>query len=658
MPRAELGDFGLDLTAKKPGVKPGDDFYGLVNGGWLESYQLKPDETRFGSFLALAYRAEDQVKAIVEQLAKGAKPGSIEQQVGDYYESFMDVQALTDKGIEPLRTKVDAIDSIDGLAALVNAFGRAPLDESNAPLVIMPSIDRKKPERYVLNVASAGLGLPDRSFYLEPQFAEMRAAYQAHVAQMLGFAGLSGSDGEAAAKRVVALETSIAKQHWPRAELRNPDKTNNQVTLAALEAKAPKYPWRRHLTAAGIDPASVDDINLYTPNAIAPLVELVRATPLSTWKPYLTYHLIANHAGLLGETIDLAHFEFAGKVLHGQEERRDRWKRAIALIGGMSGLGEAIGKIYIEHHYPAKAEAQMQDLITNMRASLRKRLQTLAWMGDETRKQALAKLDAFNPKIGHPDKWRDFSSILIVPDDLMANYHAVAKYWYEDEIARLSKPTDKAAWEMTPQTVNAYYNPPLNEIVFPAAILQPPFFDPAADPAVNYGGIGAVIGHEMGHGFDDQGSKYDARGVQKNWWTADDRQHFEERTAALVEQYNQYEPLPGTRLNGQLTLGENIGDLGGLAVAYDAYHASLNGKPAPVIDGMTGDQRFFWSWAQVWRMKVRDKTALQLAQIDPHSPGKFRVNGVVRNLDVWYDAFGVGPDAALYLPPDKRVSIW
>ncbi|MCB1155050.1 M13 family peptidase, partial [bacterium] len=385
---------------------------------------------------------------------------------------------------------------------------------------------------------------------------------------------------------------------------------------------------------------------------------MMDAKPLATWKNFLKYYVVSNHASLLSPEIDDANFAFYGTALNGQPEQRDRWKRGVRLVGSHGSLGEALGKLYVERHFPPESKKMVEALVGNLKTALRERINTLDWMSDATKKEALAKLDAFRTKIGYPDKWRDFSSIKISRDDLIGNAKAVGDYWYQDMVDDLGRPTDRDEWEMTPQTVNAYYHPLFNEIVFPAAILQPPLFDPAADPAVNYGAIGAVIGHEMGHGFDDQGSKFDAVGSQRNWWTDEDRTRFDNRTKVLVDQYAAFEALPGQNVNGELTLGENIGDLGGLSMAYRAYHLSLDGKDAPVLDGLTGDQRFFLSWAQIWKGKERESYTLQRIKADPHSPGKFRVNGVVRNMDAWYKAFDIKPDNKLYLPPDQRVNIW
>ena len=416
------------------------------------------------------------------------------------------------------------------------------------------------------------------------------------------------------------------------------------------------FDWDMYFSAGGIE--GLESLNVSHPDAVAAAVELISEVPLEDWKGYLTFHLISNHAAVLSEEIDTASFNFFGKTLRGQQEQQDRWKRGVRRVGARAALGDAIGQVYVERYFPPEAKTQMVELVENLRTALGQRIDGLDWMGEETKVEARKKLASFNPKIAYPDVWRDLSAIEIVPGDLFANANNIRAFNYADQLERLSRPTDRDEWFMTPQTVNAYYNPQFNEIVFPAAILQPPFFDPNADPAVNYGGIGAVIGHEMGHGFDDQGSKSDDRGVQRNWWTDADRANFEEKADALVAQYNAFEPVPGNFVDGRFTLGENIGDLGGLSMAYHAYKLSLGGEEAPVIDGLTGDQRFFLAWAQVWKRKTREATAINLLKTDPHSPGAFRVNGVVRNMPEWYEAFGVTENDSMYLAPEERVAIW
>ncbi len=659
--KPELGTFGIDLSRRKASIKPGDDFFQYANGSWLDSYQLKPDESRYGAFTGLQYRSEDRVKAIIEDLAKATpQPGSLQQKVGDYFANYLDVEALTAKGISALQPELDEIAGIKTRDDLIKTFGRRNLLGITAPVVTYQGLDRKNPDRYMLNVTQGGLGLPDRDYYLEDteRFKETRSAYEANIAKVLAFTKMSPVDAKSVAKAIIALETTIAKHHWPRTDIRDRDKTYNALTVAELEKKYPAYPWRRHLAAADVPLDKVGKVNVVAPTAIAALADLVAKTPLPTWKSYLTYHAIVAHAQLLGREIDDAVFEFQGKVLGGRKQQRERWKRAVQLVGQRQGLGEALGKVYVQRYFPPEAKTRMVDLVENLRRALRLRIEGLAWMGDATKTEAFKKLEAFNPKIGYPSEWRDFSEVDIVKGDLMASFRSVRAYWHQDSVRKWGQKTNKDEWFMTPQTVNAYYNPSFNEIVFPAAILQPPFFDLHADPAVNYGAIGGVIGHEMGHGFDDQGSKSDWAGIQRNWWTDEDRANFEKRTKVLIAQYDAYSPIEGENVNGQLTLGENIGDLGGLSMAYHAFKLSLDGQEAPVIDGLTGDQRFFLAWAQVWASKTRNAFMLRRLKSDPHSPEQFRVNGVVRNMDAWYAAFGVEPGDAMFLPPDQRVSIW
>jgi len=657
---AELGEWGFDRSAMKPGVDPGEDFFRYANGQWLEDFEIPDDESRWGAFDKLRERSRERVQMIVEEMA-AAEPdkGTIEQKIGDFYASYMDEQTVNDKGLDPLRPVLEEIASVSSAGELLRLMGQAQRRNLAGPISGYVGIDRKHPDRYMLNIGNSGLGLPDRSYYLEDseRFEKIREAYRAHIAEMLGMAGME--HGEAMAENIYALEKTIAEKHWPREELRNRDKTYNLYKIENLDEEFPALDWSGFFEAAGVPVSEIEELNVTTPDAINRLAAMLEEQPLETWKAYLTFHAISNHADVLSHDVYDEHFSFFGKTLSGQPEQKPRWKRAIEEIGGArGGLGEAIGRVYVERHFPPEAKRQMETLVENLRAAFRKRLERIDWMGEETKEEAFAKLETFNPKIGYPDEWRDFSDLEIVEGDLMTNVRNVREFFYEDQISRLTEPADKDEWFMSPQTVNAYYNPSWNEIVFPAGILQPPFFDPDADPAINYGGIGAVIGHEMGHGFDDQGSKSDAQGVQRNWWTDADRERFEERTQALVEQYDQYTPIEDQTVNGQLTLGENIGDLGGLSIALEAYQISLDGEAAPMLDGFTGPQRLFLGWAQVWRGKYREEALLRRLKSDPHSPPEFRVNGVVHNMDAWYDAFDVAEDDALYLPPEQRVSIW
>jgi len=654
----KLGSFGIDLSNRDNTVQPGDDFNRHANGTWFDNYQLKDYETRYGSFNTLSDQAELQVKAIIEELQARTDlaPGSDEQKVRDLYASYMDTAARDAAGIQPIQPILDGIAKIDSVAALTAAFGRTGMDGSNAPVGGGVGLDRKDPNRYLVGVGVGGLGLPDKDFYLnpEPRFVQIRTAYLAHIEKMLAFAGIT--DAKPRAEAILALETEIAKNHWDRAQLRDRDKTYNLTSFEDLKTQFPGYDWAAHFAAQGLPTPA--EVNVTTPSAVGPILEIVGKTPLNVWRDYLTFHTVDNHAPLLSTEIDQAAFAFNGTVLSGQRAQREQWKRGVALVGGGQGLGDAVGKVYVARHFQPEAKAAMDALVENLRKALRQNIDNLDWMGAATKEEAYKKLESFRPKIGYPTKWRDYASVTIVPNDFMANVLALRQFYTNDQNRRLGTVPDRDEWFMTPHTVNAYYNATFNEIVFPAAILQPPFFDVNADPAVNYGAIGGVIGHEMGHGFDDQGSKSDWQGIQRNWWTDEDRARFEERTKALVAQYNQFCPLEGHCVNGQLALGENIGDLGGLSMAYTAYQMSLNGQPAPVLGGLTGDQRFFLAWAQIWKSKYRDEAMINQVKVGPHSPPQFRINGPLRNLDEWYKAFNVQPDDALYVKPEERVRIW
>jgi putative endopeptidase len=568
----------------------------------------------------------------------------------------MDTAARDAAGIAPLKPTLARIAGIDSIAALTAAFGRSGMDGTSSPVGANVTLDRKNPDRYLVGIGLGGLGLPDKDYYLnpEPRFVEIRAAYLEHVTTMLGFAEVA--DAKPRAEAIIALETELAKRLWDRAQLRDRDKTYNLRTFAQLREEFPGYDWAAHLTAQGL--STPTEVNISTPSAVAPVLDVIAKTPLNVWRDYLTYHAVRNHAPLLSTTIDEAAFAFTGKVLQGQQAQKEPWKRAVAAVGGSNGLGDAVGRMYVARHFKPEAKAAMDELVENLRTALRQNIGGLDWMGDATKTEAYRKLGTFLPKIGYTRKWRDYGSVKIVPGDLIANVLSVRRYAIDDQNRRLGTKPDREEWFMTPQTVNAYYNASFNEIVFPAGILQPPFFDVNADPAVNYGAIGGVIGHEMGHGFDDQGSKSDFAGIQRNWWTDEDRTRFDTRTKALGAQYAGYCPIEGQCVNGQLTMGENIGDLGGLSMAYTAYQLSLKGKAAPVIDGLTGDQRFFLAWAQVWKSKSREEAAINRLKTDSHSPPQYRINGPLRNLDAWYRAFDVKPSDKLYLPPEQRVRIW
>jgi len=647
-----FGSFGVDLTTRKATVKPGDDFFASANGAWLDTFTIPPDKASYGIFTKLDDEARANVRKIIEGAA-GAKPapGSIEQKIGDYFASFMDTAKIEADGINALKPDLDRITAVKTPAELARLFGEVGFQ---SPVGGYIGQDDKDPEAYFVNLVQSGLGMPDRDYYLrdDPKLKETRVAYLAHVGRMLTLAGVP--DGSAKAARIVALETKIAQAHWARERTRDAIANYNPKRRAELSSFAPGLDWQAMLDAMGL--GAWDRFNANTPTAVKGIAALVASQPLEDWKAYLTYHHVNNHAPYLPKAVDDENFAFFGKVLSGREKQRERWERGVDLVNG--GLGEAIGQVYVKQHFPPEAKAKIDALVENMKGAYKANIEKLEWMGPETRAKALEKLASLRVKIGYPNKWKDYSSMAIVPGNVLANARAAEEWSWRFDVAKLGKPVDKDEWLITPQTVNAYYYPPTNEITFPAAILQAPAFDPHADEAVNYGGIGAVIGHEIGHGFDDQGRLYDAKGALNDWWSKADDASFKKRSAGLAAQYGAFEALPGLKVNGQLTLGENIGDLGGLGVAYQAYRRSLGGKEAPVIDGLTGDQRFFLAYAQVFRTKYRDEALRTMVLSDAHSPAQFRVNGVVRNVDAWYAAFNVQPGEKLYLAPDQRVKIW
>lgn len=652
--KAELGSFGVELDARDLSVKPGDDFFMYAGGTWYKNYEMPADKTRYGAFDKLADRSEERVKAIIDDLSKQADLSGEAKLVADFYNAFMDVETINKKGIEPIQPILDGIAKIEDVKGLTATFGKAWLEATNSPIYGGMWFNRKDPDQYQLSLGAGGLGMPDRSYYLEEgeRFEKYRAEYTKHIAEMLSFAGVKEADKKAQA--ILALETKIAEGHWPREKRRDRDLTLNQFERAEFSKEFPGFDWDTFFAQTGY---KIPHLNVSQPEPVKKMIELINNEPLDVWKNYLTYHAISNNAGLLSEDIYLANFNFYGKTLSGQQEPRPRWKRAISQMSGTESLGFAIGKIYVDRYFPESSKQQMAELVENLRAALGERIEKLDWMGEETKVNALAKLKAFRPKIGYPDEWQSFEGLTIDAKDLVGNVHNMRRFFQAQKVERELEKTDRERWGMVPQRVNAYYNSSFNEIVFPAAILEPPFFDPNADPAVNYGAIGAVIGHEMGHGFDDQGSKSDAEGIQRNWWTEEDRAAFEKKADKLAEQYSQYEPIEGNFVNGRNSLGENIGDVGGLAMAYHAYKLSLNGKEAPVIDGLTGDQRFFLAWAQVWREKRTEESMMSQLRAGTHAPGRYRALAP-RNHDAWYEAFDVQPGDELYLPPEERVRIW
>ncbi|MDP5277759.1 M13 family metallopeptidase [Sphingomonas sp. DG1-23] len=649
---ARYGAFGVDLTAQKAGVKPGDDFWTFANGGWNERTEIAADRAAAGYGTLLTVEAEANVRAILDDMAKNpAAYGATGKQVGDFYASWMDEAGIEARGTAPLKPYLGRIAAVNDLAGLQTLFASTGY-ASPVELGVIP--DLADPTRYTAVAGQGGLGMP-RDYYLldGDKYVAFRTAYRAYVQKIQELAGIS--DASAKADAIVALETAMAKQQWSPEQSRDIAKLNDPQPLSGLEAKAPEFDWALMLKTAGLD--SSPTVLMTQNTAIAAMGKILVATPLQTWKDYLAYRFVSDHAQFLPKAFDDTRFDFYSKTLNGVQIQRDRWKRGVQQTNG--ALGEAVGAIYVARYYPPAAAKQMGELIENLRAAYQERIAGSTWMDDATRKAALAKLAAFEPRIGHPDKYIDYAAFKVERGDVLGNAIRSGEFQHQLELQRFPKPVDRSLWNMTPQTVNAYYNPLANQITFPAAILQPPYFDPNADPAVNYGAIGAIIGHEMGHGFDDQGSMFGPTGKFENWWTDAAKKGFKDRTAALAAQYNAFEPIPGTKINGALTLGENIGDLGGVEAAYAAYqkYQAKHGK-AKVIGGLTGDQRFFLSYAQAWQAKVREGAQRQQLLTDPHSPAMFRVNGIVRNVDAWYAAFDIKPGDALYLPPDQRVHIW
>lgn len=652
--KPELGSFGVDLTARNEAVKPGDDFFMYASGTWYDTYVMPADKTRYGAFSGLAERSEERVKEIIEEIAARDDLNAEEQLIADFYNAYMDTETLNKLGVAPIKPLLTEINDVSSTDDLTKLFGQAWLSGVNSPIGGGMWFNRLDPNKYEMSLGAGGLGLPDRSYYLEDseRFEKTRNAYVAHIAQMLELAGVDNTTKRA--QTILALETKIAQGHWPREKRRNRDLTLNQIKRSELNSTYPGFNWDLYFAQTGYQ---VPQLNVSQPEPIKAMIELINQEDLAVWKDYLTYHALSSNAELLSEDVFNTNFAFYGKELNGQQEPRPRWKRAISQMSSTDSLGFAIGKVYVARYFPESSKQQMSELVENLRTALGERIDNLDWMGAETKVNARAKLAAFVPKIGYPDVWQSFDGLTISKNDLMANIRNTREFFQADSVAKELEKTDRNRWGMTPQRVNAYYNSSFNEIVFPAAILQPPFFDPNADAAVNYGGIGAVIGHEMGHGFDDQGSKSDANGVQRNWWTDSDRAAFDAKADQLAEQYSKYEPIEGNFVNGRNSLGENIGDVGGLSMAYHAYKLSLNGKEAPIIDGLTGDQRFFLAWAQVWKEKRTEQSMLNQLRGGTHAPGRFRAQAP-RNHDAWYKAFNVQPGDALYLPEDQRVRIW
>ena len=649
---------GIDRGAIDPSVRPQDDFFRHVDGLWLKNTPIPDDRPGISGFSEIHEKTQVQLRMLVEA-ARGEGAGPRARQIGDLYASFMDEAAIDKAGLRPLAADLAAIEAITlprQLGAMSATLERLGV---SMPLALYIGQDAKQATRYMAHLAQSGLGLPDRDYYLkldDARFRQARSQYVLYLATLLRLAGeLDEKRADALAADVLALETELARAQWSRVDNRDPNKTYNLLDLGDLARLAPALDWSGLFTEAGLA-AKADALIVRQPSYLGAVSTLIAATPLPTWKAYARTHLLHTYAPYLGRAFVDARFAFTGTALSGTPRNRPRWQRGVALV--QDSLGEALGQLYVAKHFSADNKARMERLVAALLAAYKDSIATLDWMSPETRREAQAKLATFVPKIGYPKRWIDYDALEIVPADLLGNVRRARAFGHERDVAKLGGPVDRDEWHMTPQTVNAYYNATLNEIVFPAVVLQPPFFDPQADDAVNFGAIGAVIGHEISHGFDDKGSQFDGQGNLRDWWTADDRARFAAKTRALAAQYAAFEPVPGYKVNGELTLGENIADNSGLAIAYKAYRASLGGRVAPMIDGLSGDQRFFFGYAQVWRGKSRDEATLQRIKSDPHSPNEFRVNGVVRNNPDFYSTFDVKPGDKLYLPPQERVSIW
>lgn len=645
---------GLDLAGFDRGVRPQDDLFDFANGTWIRNTQIPPDRSEVGSFSDLAEKSLANQRTLIEDAEKAtdAAPNSDQRKIGDMYASFMDTGRLDALRATPLAPDFAAVDRLANPSDLVRHLGEIQRFGASNPIGLSVSQDPKQATSYVTDVFQGGTSLPDRDYYLssEPKFTDIREKYRAYTSKMLGLAGLPDPDGTAA--RILDLETKLATAEWTNVQNRDPLTTYNKFNVADA-VKATGLDWPTYLAGAGI---TQPQFVISQPSFFSALSKLVTEVPLDTWKQYLKWHLIEDYAPYLSSDFVNTRFDFVGKVLGGREQNRERWQRGVAAVNDV--LGEPLGRLYVAKYFVPEAKQRAEALVHNLIDTYRRSIDTLDWMSPQTKAAARAKLDKLAVKIGYPDQWKDYSKLEIKRDDLVGNLERSARFEHQRALDKLGKPVDRNEWFMTPQTINAYYSPTMNEIVFPAAILQPPFFDARADDAVNYGAIGGVIGHEISHAFDDEGRQYDGDGNLRDWWTPQDAQRFTAKTQALVAQYNAYQPLPGEHVNGQLTLGENIADLSGLTMAHRAYQASLAGKPAPVIDGFTGDQRFFLGFAQIWRTKEREQSTRNDLLTDPHSPGQFRANGVVTNVDAFYQAFDLKPTDKLFKPPADRIHIW
>ena len=645
---------GIQTQYIDPSVRVQDDFFAHVNGKWLKTTEIPADKASFGTGAMLNDEIQPQVRAIIEAAQADKKAGPDARKIGNLYTSYMDEAKRMQLGYKPLAGELTKIRNLKDKKALPALMAHLSMIGVSTPYGMRVGQDARDSTRYAAYLGQRGLGLPDRDYYLkdDARMLDIRAKYVKHMETMLGMVGRS--DAAKAASDIMAFETALATVQWNRVENRDPVKRYNKMTIAKLGEVAPGYDWKAAADAAGL--GKVEYMIVAQPSYMTGMGTAIEKTELATIKSYLEWQLVRAYAEYLSKPFVDANFAFYSTTLNGVAQNRPLWKQAVAGVEGT--LGEAVGKQYVAQHFPAERKARMDTLVKNLVEAYRQSINTLDWMGPETKKEAQAKLAKFTPKIGYPNKWRDYSALTIKPDDLVGNMMRSTIFEYKRGLAKLGKPIDREEWGMTPQTVNAYYNSSMNEIVFPAAILQPPYFDMRADDAVNYGAIGAVIGHEIGHGFDDSGSQSDGDGNLRDWWTADDRARFKDRTQMLVKQYTAYSPLPGYNVNGQLGLGENIGDNSGIFIAYKAYKISLGGKPAPVIDGLTGDQRFFMGWGQVWRIKMRDEAMINQIKVGPHSPGMYRANGAVINHPAFHEAFGIKEGDKMYVQPKDRVSIW
>ena len=644
-----------------PDIRIQDDLFGHVNGTWLDTAEIPDDRSSWGPFVMLADTAEQHVREIIEDCAAGRVDDPDDERrdearkIGDLFASFMDEERVEGLGHTPILPLLEQIDGLTDLRSLATFLGEFERRGGGGLFGSFVDTDDRASDRYIVNVLQGGIGLPDETYYREDKFAEIRAKYHAYLTRILTLA--ERPDPEDTATRVVALETRLAKGHWERAETRDVIKTYNLTTLDELRATVPSFDFDAWVTALGGTAETIAETVVRQPSYLAHLETVLAETPIEDWRAFLTVRAIRTAAAYLSSPFVEANFDFYGRTLSGTPELRARWKRGVGLVEG--ALGEAVGRVYVGRHFPPRSKEMMDELVDNLLEAYRRSITDLDWMTDETKQRAFEKLDTFRPKIGYPVKFRDYSALEISPDDLLGNVLAATAFETDRELRKIGAPVDRDEWFMLPQTVNAYYNPGTNEICFPAGILQKPFFDADADPAENYGGIGAVIGHEIGHGFDDQGAQYDGHGNLNDWWTAEDKAAFEVKSKSLIEQYNAFEPrdLPGEYVNGALTVGENIGDLGGLTIGHRAYLISIEGQEVPVRGGLTGPQRLFLNWAYVWRTKRRKELALQFLTTDPHSPPEFRAN-IARNLVEFHDAFDVKPGDALWLDPDDRIRIW